>query len=656
MTKLTDLEAHLAPARKWLIPRPPLRLSEWANQNFYLSHEQSHGEEPWRSFPYQVGILDCMGSDEIEEVSFRKSARVGYTKMLLAAVGYFAAHKSRKQGIWNPTDSDSKEFVTNELEPMIRDVRAVRAAFPYFGRKNKHNTLHQKTFLGGPLYTRGGAASTAYRRLTLDVAILDEGDAFEMDLESHGSPYARAKKRVEGATFPKVIVGSTPGLRGTSLVDAREREADMRVTFRLPCPCCSERISLRWGGKNEPHGMKWTDKDPETAKQLCERCGGLFTQADYLEAWYAGRWQSDDGSYLGADGEFYDAEDKPRAPPRSIAFYLWTANSPQTSWSTIVREFFAADRAAAKGDTSGLKAFVTETLGESWEESGEAVKSDKLQARAEAYELEFVPRGGIMLTMSVDVQGDRLEYLIKAWGVDEESWQVGYGVIPGDPAKAEVWASLREVIVRPLDHETGAELRVRACAIDSGGHHTHEVYQFCRANGGLGVFAVKGHSQRDRPIIAKASTVDFNRKGEKIKRGAQVYMIGTDNAKNLIFNRLKVAQPGPGYVHFSDELPDEYYEQLTCEKRVARYVKGRVFYDWTKPAGARNEAWDLEVYATAAAHKLKFHTWKARKWAAEAARIVPKVVIPAEIATEVAKAATRPARVRKPGFVTRWRS
>ena len=121
------------------------------------------------------------------------------------------------------------------------------------------------------------------------------------------------------------------------------------------------------------------------------------------------------------------------------------------------------------------------------------------------------------------------------------------------------------------------------------------------------VFAVKGHSQRGRPIIGRPSIVDVNLKGETIKRGTSVYLIGTDTAKNLIYDMLRLPQPGPGYVHFSKDLPDEYYEQLTSEKRITKHQKGQVYHVWTLPSGVRNEALDLEVYAIAAAQKGALH-------------------------------------------------
>lgn len=652
-----ELQPQLTRGLALFKPRPDLRLSEWAAEHFYLSAESSYVEQRWEAYPYQVGILDCMGNDTVEEVVLRKSARVGYTKMLLAALAYFAEHKHRNQAIWQPTDEDSDEFVKTELEPMIRDVPAVLEIFPGFGMRSKDNTLRQKKFRGCVLHMRGGKAAKNYRRLSLSVAAVDEADAFDSDVEGEGSAVSLARKRLEGATFPKMIIGSTPKTRGTSLVDGREAVADLRLRFRVPCPCCDERIELRWGGKDEPYGFKWTDGDPSTVKHLCERCAGLFDQSDYLSVWDRGRWESDDGTYLDELGAFC-RDGEPVPAPHSVAFHVWTAYSPQATWVQIVREWLSANAKKKKGDDSELKAFINTTLGESWEEGGEAVAANVLQERAEDFE-GVLPLGVVLCTMTVDVQSDRLEVLVKGWGALEESWQIDYDVLRGDPAKPDVWATLRAAILRKLERADGAEMRVRAVAIDSGGLHTHEVYQFCRANRALvpgGVFAVKGHSQRSRPIIAKPSSVDVNHKGETIKRGAQVYLIGTDTAKDLILGRLRLKNAGPGFVHFSRDLPDEYYEQLTSEKRVSKRVSGRVFYVWMLPAGVRNEALDLEVYALAAAQKIGIHKWKPRRWELEASRLTPKPSIPAEIQAEIPQAVVKRAARRAGGFVNRWRS
>ena len=132
----------------------PMTLDEWAAKHFYLSKESSYVEQAWEAWPFQRAIMACISNNDIREVDFMKSARVGYTKMLLAAIAYFIEHKRRNQALWQPTDGDSDEFVKTELETMLRDVKVMRKAFPSHMSRNKDNTLLQKKFLGCLLHTR----------------------------------------------------------------------------------------------------------------------------------------------------------------------------------------------------------------------------------------------------------------------------------------------------------------------------------------------------------------------------------------------------------------------------------------------------------------------------------------------------------------------
>ena len=268
----------------------PMRLSQWAAKHFYLSAESSYVEGKWSAYPYQTAIMDCISHDGIREISWRKSARVGYTKIVVAGMGYFAQHKRRNQCVWQPTDDDSDEFVKNELEPMLRDVSVMRSVFPEDLSRDRKNTLRQKTFLGSILYTKGGKAAKNYRRISIDVAWLDELDAFDLDVEKEGKPPVLAKKRTEGATYPKLVCGTTPGLKGFSLIEDAEAHAHARYRFHISCPHCGRFIQLRWGGPETNFGLKWHNQDPDTAYYLCEQCGGCFQQSDYLRVWTQGRW------------------------------------------------------------------------------------------------------------------------------------------------------------------------------------------------------------------------------------------------------------------------------------------------------------------------------------------------------------------------------
>ena len=261
----------------------PMSLLTHAEKHFYLSAESSYVEQSWRAWPFQRAIMACISCDDIEEIDWLKSARTGNTKIMLAAISYFAEHKRRNQAIWQPTDDDRDEFVKTELDPMLRDVPVMQEVFPSYLARHKDNTLQQKKFLGSMLHLRGGKAAKNYRRISIDVAYLDEIDAFDNDIEKEGDPVTLAAKRIEGATFPKLVVGSTPKLKGFSQIDERANLADERFEFVIPCPMCDEFHPIAWGGKDETTGFKWTKTEdgiaqPESVRHLCPHCGGLITQ------------------------------------------------------------------------------------------------------------------------------------------------------------------------------------------------------------------------------------------------------------------------------------------------------------------------------------------------------------------------------------------
>lgn len=198
----------------------------------------------------------------------------------------------------------------------------------------------------------------------------------------------------------------------------------------------------------------------------------------------------------------------------------------------------------------------------------------------------------VAVTVGVDVQDNRLEGEIVGWGVGEESWSLKYFTIYGDPAQEEVWKDLDRILNRPIVHESGISLNVAAACVDSGGHHTQAVYEFCRKRHLKRIYAIKGSSQPGKPVIGRPS------QDRKLK--VTLFPVGTDTAKETIYSRLKITEPGIGYCHFPADRDAEYFKQLTAEKVVTKYNKGFPTRVWEKPSGRRNEALDCRVYALAA--------------------------------------------------------
>lgn len=619
---------------------PPMRLSEWAAEYFYLSAESSYVEGKWQAYPPQIAILDAIGNDDIEEVDVKKSARVGYTKIILAAMAYFSTYRRRNQAIWQPTDSDAQEFVETEYNPMLRDVKPIKAIFPALEKKHQHNTNSYKKFLGCVSYIKGGASARNYRRISVDVGILDEIDGFDSDIDHEGSPRKLAKKRTEGATFPKLLCGSTPKLKYLSSITAAVQEAEAVFKYHVPCPHCHTSQPLEFGTKNSKHGLKWFNKDPETAAYACIECAGLFKQSDYLGSegvWHQGRWTDENGNwYCHTSGEFKNCEGETIQPPKHIAFdNYWTIYSPQATWVSIVKDYRAAIGKAIHGEKSDLKTWINTTLGQEYEEDVEKTEAEDLKKRAEDFPLQIVPTGGLILLAGIDVQKNRFELVVYAIGRGEEMWTVDYQIIEANPAIQEEWEKLDAFLLHQYPHACGSLLGIERAGIDTGGHWTHQAYNYVRArkqNQGWTqqvqyppkIYATKGSSQANLPISGRATLQDVNHIDKVIKRGVKLYSIGTDTAKDLIHGRLQVIQPGPGFFHMSKYLPDAYFEHMTNEVRILKQtVKGTISSWVLKRAGIRNEALDCTVMTLFCAHKAALHRKTNAEW-----RVLESIVQP----------------------------
>lgn len=574
------------------VPQTPV---EWADENFYLSSESSYQEGRWETLPFQVAMLNAMGNDEIRTVNVIKSARVGYSKMLIAASAYQIEHKRRNILILLPTDGAAQGFMKSQVETMIRDVPSVYDLAPWYGKKHRDNTLDTKRFSHSKqLWCLGGAAAKNYREKSVDTIIYDELAAFEPDVEKEGSPTFLGDKRIEGSTFPKSIRGSTPKIKGTCQIEAAASESPHLLRLNVPCPHCGAEQHLKWGGKDCAYGIKWDPDKPQTAWYVCEHTGCVIQQHEMQEQHAKGRWICERTGIWTQDGiDYFDEESQPIPTPESLTFHVWTAYSPFTTWGRIVLDFYKA-----KGDISKLKTFTNTTLGETWEEDqGEKVEWETLYGRREVY--PQVPAGALVLVGGIDTQDDRYEARVWAFGKGEECWLVHRWILNGDPASEELRRKVGIELHKQFTRADGVPMRVERWCWDSGGHYTDEVYAESRQHGVQWVIPIKGANVYGKPIA------NFPRTRTK---GSRVYLteIGTDNAKELIYSRLKLQpQPGievPGCVHLpaNDEICDEdELKQLTAETKRLKIEKGQRVYRWDA-GGRRNEALDCFVYALAA--------------------------------------------------------
>lgn len=610
------LRAVLSAALAGLEPlraEPPQSLSVWAGENYKLSRESSHKGGDWEAYPFQRGWMDAFSNDAIPEVNVRKSKRVGYTKTVGAFVAYNAAHRRRKQAVWQPTDDDRDSFVKTEIDPMVRDVAAVKRVL----LSGKDDSLKLKKFMGSHLHMLGGKAARAFRRITVAVAILDEASAFDQLVEKRVDPIEGARGRLEGAPFPKLILGSTPSIKGFDHVETREANADAVMRYQVVCPHCQVEHPLLWGGKGDAHGIKGggLGGDAGPVRHLCPHCRGAITQGDYLRVWGQGAWVSDCGQYrYGADSTWRDAQGQPRQPPRHVAFCIWAAYSPQRSWEDIVREFLEAKRKADQGVKGPLMTFVNETLGECWEEEADRADEHALQARAEDYPLAVVPIGALVLTAGIDLQGNRWELGVWGWGPGMESWDIDHHIIEGNAQSDEDWLQVEQYLVRRYPQAWhGGTLGIESISIDSN-YQTQAVFNFVRRmQHRVRIHAVRGEGTEGLPIKGPGRAQEVNWRGQRWPAGIKQWAVGVDSAKDMLHDQLQLTHAGPGFVHLNKNRPREWFEQLTAEQRVHVRTATGTGERWLKRR-PRNEVLDCRNYALHAAYMLGLPTWSDKRW------------------------------------------
>jgi phage terminase large subunit GpA-like protein len=629
--------------------REPLTGAEWADRYFYLSPESSGIEGKWTTYPYQRALINWMTDDDIEEINLQKSARVGYTKCLLVSVGYGIEQKRRNIAIWQPTDGDAQGFVSDEVDPMLRDVPLLGALLKCpVGSKSKFNTIEKKQFHGATLDIKGGKSGRNYRRMTKDVAIYDECDGFDPDIDKEGSPFKLGDMRINTSSFPKSIRGSTPKVKGVSLIEGAV-DGCRHVFYRyLPCPQCGTLQRLEFSNLRT-HGE-------ESGQFTCIN-GCAIDYASYPEMDAAGRWQTIEGIYYDDDTDlFFSPEDEIIDRPRKIAARIWAAYSYSRTWAWIAEEWNDAVALAKRGDTTSLKTVINTILGETWEEKGESVEPTGLSERTEAYTPDCIPAGVILITFGADVQGGknpRIELEIVGHGLEGETWSLDYVVINGDPEQQAVWDHLEEQTQRRFTREDGVTLGIAGGFVDSG-YLASQVYRFTGPRRGRNIYATKGVLTG---TICNAGTWQ----GDKKSGRAILHTANVDELKELIFGRLKkITEPGPGYCHFPDSYGPEFFDMLTNEQKKEKKKAGRLIgYEWSKKQShIGNEPLDCRAYALAALARLNPNMPRIKARMEKRASLLSWVVVekkestPMEKKVETRKQQKRPRR--RKGFVNNW--
>lgn len=595
-----DLAAVVVVARRWeraafrssFRARERMGVLEWAEQRRYLSPEanalaaDSGGPVRYSTdlTPYHREVMLALSDPATEIVVCKFPSQDGKTEILNNFVGQRIDIEPGPMLVLQPTGDLAQAWSKDRLAPMIRDCPSLTGKVRDARSRDADNTILQKKFPGGHITVTGSNSPAGLSARPIRDVLVDEVDRCARSAGTEGDSIRLAFRRATTFRRGKKLLISSPTIKKQSRIDA-EYQLGTQEEFHVPCPDCGAYQFLVWGGPEVRYGMKWEPGDTEgdTAHYVCVTNGCVIDEQSKPEMIANGKWIAQN----------------PDVGVRRRSFWKNALTSNLVSWRKLIAEWHEV-----QGKPEELQQFINTVLCELYDPvDGLDVDVDVLEKRQglgypEDNELGpgTVPAAVAILTRAVDVQGDRLEMAVWGWGDREEAWLIDWQLFEGDPATEQPWLALDAELAKEYAHESGAKLKARVTFVDSGGHHTSEVYSYCRRRQKRGVFAIKGSSIATHPLLGRPSRPD-NAK-------TILYPVGSFTGKEALVKRLtKILLPGPGFIHLPLWLSEDQIAQFSGEKLSNRVQRGgKRVRAWIKTG--RNEMMDLFVYARAALHKL----------------------------------------------------
>ncbi len=607
MTTAAAPRIHAAIARA-LAPRKPLTVSQWADANRIVSGKESSMPGQWRTstVPYLREPMDALSSrSATHDVVLKFPIQSAKTAAAQNVIGYTMDHDPCPVMVCLPGEVSMNKWVAQKLNPLLDETPAVRAALSSVATRDSSNQRFFKDFAGGQLYIEHAGSPQRLKSTSVRKLIVDEIDEFSAAMRGGDDPLSLLEGRTSAfpANYQRLYI-STPTLTGVSRIDALYEKSDRR-RYYVACPDCGHKQPLEWSG------LHW-NPDATACWYGCSECGSCIDEhhKPHMIA------DADRRKLAGELGIGWVPENPDAKIQGFTINCLYYSFGLGPRWLDLIHMW-----RDAQNDPAKLKTFINDRLAESWEDPAmRAVKHNIIADRAEPYRLRTAPHGVLAITAGVDTQDNRLAVHITGWGRGMTAWTLDYVELPGDPENDEVWVSLTDLLNRPIEHATGALMRVEAVAIDAGGHRTQAVYNYVRKRLLRRCIATFGAVPNNAPPLSKGTMVDVNWRGQLDKRGIRIHHIGTVAIKHMLYGRIGTdadKQPDARLVHLSDDLPPEYFTGLVAE--TYNPTKNR----FELRRGIRNEPLDTWCNSYAAAHhpELRLHRNTKADWDAREARL-----------------------------------
>ncbi|WP_051678663.1 terminase gpA endonuclease subunit [Xanthobacter sp. 91] len=564
-------------------PPPPIDYERFAVDHIVFSKSDSPDfPGPYNPdlFPFFTEILRALGPDDpCDTVSLKKSAQVGGTVVAnIFTLGSLVMDTGDVMYI-HPTEDNARRWSKMKLRRMMEETDIVRAAFPRNTRDAADSVLYKERRDGrSALLISGANSPSSLSQVTVPRQVQD--DLSKWVVNDGGDPEAQADSRSWAVEFSKKFKIGTPLIMPGCRI-SKNFEDGSQEYLEVPCPHCGHYQALEW----ENLKTNIEAGHVEDAHFTCLECGCAIEDHHRRAIVRQGRWVARNA----------------KARRRHRSFHLWSAYSPLQTLRRIAYAWLKA-----RGDQSSEQTFLNDVAGLEFITHGEAPPWEEIKARAEhqGYRIGTIPLGGLVTTMGIDVQGDRIEWQAIAHTRNRGCFVIEVGVIDGHIADDAARNHLDSLLKRRWRNAAGREIGLDRVAID-GNAYTDDVLEWARRHPSSLVMMVRGVPKDSAPKLAVVKR-ERSKSGKIRKYGGRFYNVGTSSFKLRIYHNLAKADPlDVGYIGHPAGLPDDYYRQLTSERRrEIRRRTGAIDYEWVPDPKVRNEALDTFVYAMAAAYRL----------------------------------------------------
>ncbi|TAK50247.1 MAG: terminase [Xanthobacteraceae bacterium] len=575
-----------------LEPPPPVDYLAWAESNVVFSERTSPLPGPYNRalFPYFDEPLRALSPDDpCRIVTFVSSAQIGKSTLATIFTGGSLDMDPSDFLYVHPTEDFARKWSKMRLAPMLADTPCLRAIFPQKPRDGLDSVFYKERRDGrGAIVTSGANSPNSLSGITVKRQVQDELSKWEPNVA--GDPEAQADDRSRAHEFAKILKVSTPlVLPGCKITAAFE--SGSQEHYYVPCPHCDAMQVLEWDNM-----LAALDLDrPEDAHFTCIACGAAIEEHHRSAMLARAEWRAHN----------------PDAARHHRSFWIWSAYSYLQSWERIAREWLRS-----RGHADSEQTFLNQTAGRAFKAQSEAPPWEILRDRAAAAPIRvgLVPATALKLFMGIDCQGDRVEWQVVGYGRNRRRDVIAYGVVPGHISEKTTHARLDDVLAQTFPADNGQRVGIERAAID-GNAYTEDVWDWAKRFPHARLIMVRGVGQDGAASLQRVQREINPRTGKKLKYARRFYNFGTSARKMGLYRDLAKDDPlAYRYIGLPQGLPDEYFQQLTAERRVAHRRHGFVVYRWEKDEGQANEALDTFLQADAAAENWGIRTLPDSTW------------------------------------------